>query len=44
MKRYGKEGDWFWNVARNMQKPTIKPSDVDSERQWGDKTDMQKYL
>ena len=44
MKKYGKEGDWFWNVARNMPKPTIKPSDVDSQREWGDKTDMQKYL
>jgi hypothetical protein len=44
MKKYGKQGDWFWNVARNMPKPTIKPSDVDSERQWGDKSDMDKYL
>ena len=44
MKKYGKEGDWFWNVARNMPKPTIKPSDVDSERAWGDKSDMDKYL
>ena len=44
MKKYGKEGDWFWNVARNMPKATIKPSDVDSERQWGDKSDMDKYL
>jgi hypothetical protein len=44
MKKYGKEGDWFWNVARNMPKPTIKPSDVDSERAWGDKSDMNKYL
>jgi hypothetical protein len=44
MKKYGKEGDWFWNVARNMPKPTIKPSDVDSERPWGDKSDMDKYL
>jgi hypothetical protein len=44
MKKYGKEGDWFWNVARNMPKPTIKPSDVNSERAWGDKSDMDKYL
>jgi len=44
MKKYGKEGDWFWNVARNMPKPTIKPSDVDSERAWGDKSDMDKHL
>lgn len=44
MTKYGKEGDWFWNVAKNMPKPTIKPSDVDSERAWGDKSDMDKYL
>ena len=44
MKKYGKVGDWFWNVARNMPKADIKPSDVDSERKWGDKSDMDKYL
>lgn len=44
MKKYGKEGDWFWNVAKNMPKPTIKPSDVNSQREWGDKSDMEKYL
>jgi len=44
MKKYGHLGDWFWNVARNMPKPTIKPSDVDSQREWGDKSDITKYL
>ena len=44
MKKYGKEGDWFWNVARNMPKPTIKPSDIDSDRSWGDKSDITRYL
>ena len=44
MTKYGHSGDWFWNVARNMPKPTIKPSDVDSQREWGDKSDMLKYL
>jgi hypothetical protein len=44
MKKYGQEGDWFWNVAANMPKPTIKPSDIDSQRDWGDKKDMFKYL
>ena len=44
MKKYGKEGDWFWNVAKNMPKPTIKPSDVNSQREWGDKSDIIKYL
>ena len=44
MKRYGHLKDWFWNVARNMPKPTIKPSDIDSQREWGDKSDIIKYL
>lgn len=44
MKKYGKEGDWFWNVARNMPKPSIKPNDIDSDRAWGDHKDMLKYL
>jgi hypothetical protein len=44
LKRYGNLGDWFWNVARNMPKPTIKPSDIDSQRGWGDKRDIIKYL
>ena len=44
MKRYGHLKDWFWNVARNMPKPTIKASDIDSQREWGDKSDIIKYL
>lgn len=44
IKKYGKEGDWFWNVAKNMPKPSIKPSDVDSDRAWGDHKDMLKYV
>jgi hypothetical protein len=44
MKKYGHLGDWFWNVARNMPKPTIKASDVDSQREWGDKSDITRYL
>jgi hypothetical protein len=43
MKRYGHLKDWFWNVARNMPKPTIKASDIDSQREWGDKSDIIKY-
>ena len=43
MKKYGNEGDWFWNVARNMPKPTIKAKDVDSQREWGDRRDILKY-
>lgn len=44
MKKYGHLKDWFWNVAKNMPKPTIKPSDIDSQREWGDKSDIIKYL
>ena len=44
MKKHGKKGDWFWNVARNMTKPNIKPSDIDSDRVWGDHRDMKQYL
>lgn len=44
MKKHGKEGDWFWNVARNMPKPSIKPSDIDSDRTWGDHRDMKQYV
>ena len=44
MTKYGHSGDWFWNVARNMPKPTIKPGDIDSQREWGDKKDIIKYL
>lgn len=40
IKKYGKPGDWFWNVARNMPKPTIKAKDVDSDRKWGDMRDL----
>ena len=43
MKKYGKPGDWFWNVARNMPKPTIKASEVDSDREWGDFRDFKLY-
>lgn len=44
MKKYGKEGDWFWNVAKNMPKPNIKPEDIDSNRNWNDKSDINKFL
>ncbi|NDC22756.1 MAG: hypothetical protein EBZ49_01315 [Proteobacteria bacterium] len=43
MKKHGKEGDWFWNVARNMPKPSIKPSDINSNRKWGDMSDFEKH-
>lgn len=43
MNKYGNPGDWFWNVAKNMPKPTLKPEEVDSQREWGDKKDLLKY-
>jgi hypothetical protein len=43
IKKFGKPGDWFWNVAKNMPKPTIKAKDVDSDRSWGDMKDLEKY-
>ena len=43
IKKFGKQGDWFWNVAKNMPTPTIKAKDVDSQREWGNKKDFQKY-
>ena len=44
LKENGKPGDWFWNVAANMPKPNIKPSEVDSDRVWGDHKDMKQYI
>ena len=43
IKKFGKQGDWFWNVARNMPTPTIKAKDVDSQREWGDMKDVLRY-
>jgi hypothetical protein len=44
MKKHGKEGDWFFNVARSTPKPNIKPSDIDSDRAWGDHKDVKQYI
>jgi hypothetical protein len=43
MKKLGKEGDWFWNVASEMPKPSIKPGDINSNKAWGDMSDFEKY-
>jgi hypothetical protein len=43
IKKFGKPGDWFWNVAKNMPLPTIKAKDVDSQREWGDHKDSLRY-
>jgi hypothetical protein len=44
LKENGKPGDWFWNVAANMPKPSLKVEDVDSDRVWGDRKDIEKYI
>ena len=44
LKENGKPGDWFWNVAANMPKPILKVEDVDSDRVWGDRKDIEKYI
>jgi len=44
LKENGKPGDWFWNVAANMPKPSLKVEDVDSDRVWGDHKDMKQYI
>jgi hypothetical protein len=44
LKENGKPGDWFWNVAANMPKPSLKVEDVDSDRVWGDHRDLKQYI
>jgi len=43
MKKLGKPGDWFWNVAKSTPKPTLLPSEIDSQREWRDFKDIEKY-
>jgi hypothetical protein len=43
LKENGNHGDWFWNVAANMPKPNLKVEEVDSDRVWGDFSDIKKY-
>ncbi len=40
MNEYGKPGDWFFSVAGNAPKPSLRCEDVDSYRDWGDKSDF----
>lgn len=44
MKRYGKEGDWFFSVAGDAQDTSILPEQVDSYREWGDIRDFKDIL
>ena len=43
MKQHGKPGDYFWNVAKNPQKTSLNPKDINSQREWGDFTDFEKH-
>lgn len=43
MKQHGKPGDYFWNVAKNPPKTSLNPKDINSQREWGDFTDFEKY-
>lgn len=40
MLKYGLEGDWFFNVAGNAEKPIIDKSSIDSYRDWNDLKDF----
>ena len=44
MVKHGKEGDWFFNVAGNAEKPTIDKSSIDSYRDWRDYRDFKDIL
>ena len=40
MTRFGKYGDWFFNVAGNAPDTTVLESEVDSYRDWNDLRDF----
>lgn len=40
MNSLGNEGDWFFSVAGNADKPTIDKSTIDSYRDWNDMRDF----
>ena len=44
MTRFGKEGDWFFNVAGNAPETSLLEEEVDSYRDWRDLKDFEKYL
>jgi hypothetical protein len=43
MNRYGQNGDWFFNVAGESEKPTIDKNLIHSYRDWNDLKDFKKY-
>ena len=44
MTRYGKDGDWFFNVAGNAPETTLLEEDIDSYRDWRDLRDFKDIL
>tara|TARA_R110002020_G_scaffold1878_1_gene8594 strand:- start:4619 stop:5533 length:915 start_codon:yes stop_codon:yes gene_type:complete len=44
MTRYGKEGDWFFNVAGNAPETKLLETEVDSYRDWRDLRDFKQYI
>lgn len=43
MNRYGEQGDWFFNVAGEANKPVINKKLVHSYRDWNDLKDFERY-
>lgn len=40
LNKYGKKGDWFFNVAGNAELPSIDKSKINSYRDWNDLKDF----
>lgn len=43
MNKFGKFGDWFFNVAGEAEKPTIEKRLINSYRDWNDLKDFTNY-
>lgn len=43
MNKFGKFGDWFFNVAGEAEKPTIDKKLINSYRDWNDLKDFNNY-
>lgn len=44
LSKYGKENDWFFNVAGNAPKTNIKANEIDSYRDWNDLKDFKNVI
>ena len=44
LSRYGKEGDWFFNVAGNAPLSSLPADEVDSYRDWNDLKDFKEII